>query len=254
MLKSNACGMVKIMLHRVQTQSDMLESWCTLWKRPRMKLRRFQDRNASAPTRWGSFGPQNDDKRSRPRISQVRDLLEQNILSEDELGASLCVNIDGQDTDNLWGIYAGRGHIISDLVLRVTGTRARGSIAQVLTGPLNADSSSLSLNSNRSRVAEIVAPAPSDPSPNFDMNGIAGRVMTTSLMQAELAMTMTFQDAEMASENGFRTANGIAQILSTISLGRIADGKKLLGHETVKLATTELIKGKDLVLGTNVRF
>ena len=43
-----------------------------------------------------------------PAFNKVRDLLEQNILSEEELGASLCVNIDGQDVVNLWGGFADR--------------------------------------------------------------------------------------------------------------------------------------------------
>jgi len=43
-----------------------------------------------------------------PAFHKVRDLLEQNILAEQELGVSLCVNINGQDVVNLWGGYADR--------------------------------------------------------------------------------------------------------------------------------------------------
>ncbi|KAJ5381684.1 uncharacterized protein N7496_004112 [Penicillium cataractarum] len=299
-----------------------------------------------------------------PAFNKVRDLLEQNILSEEELGASLCVNIDGQDVVNLWGGYADRarskpwkedtisivwstskcitnlaalvlidrglldpfasvsqywpefatnekesvkvwhvlthsaglpawqrpttieevydvtkanerlagdplwwtpgtatgyhpvtqGHIISELVLRVTGKRAREFIAEELAGPLKADFQLGVLEKDRSRVAEVIAPAPMDPPPDFDMDGIAGRAITTPLMQAELAETTAFQDAEMASGNGFGTAKGIARILSAISLGGTVDGKKLLGPETAKLAATEQIRGKDVVLATDVRF
>ncbi|GLI81013.1 hypothetical protein PoHVEF18_009382 [Penicillium ochrochloron] len=43
-----------------------------------------------------------------PAFQKVRDLLEQNILAEQELGVSLCANINGQDVVNLWGGYADR--------------------------------------------------------------------------------------------------------------------------------------------------
>jgi hypothetical protein len=48
------------------------------------------------------------------------------------------------------------------------------------------------------------------------MDGISWRAITTPLMQAELTKTTTFHDAEMASGNGFDTANGIAYILPYI--------------------------------------
>ncbi|KAJ5461715.1 uncharacterized protein N7458_003267 [Penicillium daleae] len=299
-----------------------------------------------------------------PAFNKVRDLLEQNILSNEELGASLCVNIDGQDVINLWGGFADRarsklwkedtisivwstskcitnlaalilidrglldpfasvskywpefatnektivqvwhvlthsaglpawqrtttieevydvtkanarlagsplwwisgtvtgyhpitqGHIISELVLRVTGKRVREFIAQELAGPLNADFQLGVLEKDRSRVAEIISPAPLDPQPDFDIDGIAGRALTTPPIQAEIAETTAFWDAEMASGNGFGTAQGIARILSAISLGGTVDSKKLLRSETAQLATSEQVSGKDLVLGTDVRF
>lgn len=43
-----------------------------------------------------------------PPFEKVKDLLTQNILSEEELGASLCVNIAGKTVVNLWGGYADR--------------------------------------------------------------------------------------------------------------------------------------------------
>jgi hypothetical protein len=43
-----------------------------------------------------------------PALQKVRDLLEQNILSEEELGTFLYVDINGQDAINLWGGYADR--------------------------------------------------------------------------------------------------------------------------------------------------
>ncbi|KAJ5097009.1 beta-lactamase domain-containing protein 2 [Penicillium angulare] len=40
-----------------------------------------------------------------PAFDSVRELLKQRISSGDELGASLCVNIDGKDVLDLWGGY-----------------------------------------------------------------------------------------------------------------------------------------------------
>ncbi|RAK99972.1 serine hydrolase domain-containing protein [Aspergillus ibericus CBS 121593] len=43
---------------------------------------------------------------SDPAFSRVRDLLQQYLTSEEELGASICVNIDGRNVVDLWGGYA----------------------------------------------------------------------------------------------------------------------------------------------------
>lgn len=38
-----------------------------------------------------------------PAFSRVRELLQQRLSQGDELGASLCVNIDGKNVVDLWG-------------------------------------------------------------------------------------------------------------------------------------------------------
>jgi CubicO group peptidase (beta-lactamase class C family) len=40
------------------------------------------------------------------RFSKVKDLFQQHIDSGEELGASICVYIDGKDVIDLWGGYA----------------------------------------------------------------------------------------------------------------------------------------------------
>jgi CubicO group peptidase (beta-lactamase class C family) len=40
------------------------------------------------------------------RFSKVKDLFQQHIDSGEELGASICVDIDGKDVIDLWGGYA----------------------------------------------------------------------------------------------------------------------------------------------------
>ncbi|KAJ5176643.1 uncharacterized protein N7482_002520 [Penicillium canariense] len=299
-----------------------------------------------------------------PAFSKVRGLLEQKILSEEELGASLFVNIDGRDVIDVWGGYADRarskpwtadtiavvwstskcitnlaalllidrglldpsarvsqywpefaangkenvqvwhvlthsaglpawekpitidevydvpqanarlaaealwwtpgtatgyhaitqGHIISELLLRITGKRAKEFIAEELARPLNADFQLGVREQDRSRVAEIISPPPFVPPADFDPNSLGARALTSPLMRAELAESPAFLDAEMSSGNGFGTAKGIARILSTISLGGVVDGQRLLSPETVRLAVTEQIRGTDLVLGKQVRF
>lgn len=299
-----------------------------------------------------------------PPLEGVKDLFAQNILTEEELGASLCVNIGGKTVLDLWGGYADRartkpwtentitgiwslskcvtniaplilidrglldpsanvaqywpefaangkedvkvwhvlthsagvpaweqpvtledvydvpkaterlagqkpwwtpgtvtgyhpitqGTIISELIRRVTGKRAREFIAEEIAGPLGADFQLGAAEKDWPRIAEMAAPPPFTPPPNQDPNSVSMRVITSPTMQMDLPEMPAFRKTEMPGGNGFANARGLARILSILSLGGTVDGKKFLGLETAQLAVTEQISGVDLVLKQDVRF
>jgi CubicO group peptidase (beta-lactamase class C family) len=120
-----------------------------------------------------------------------------------------------------------QGYIIIELVQSVLGKRVREFTAEELSQPLDADFQLGVLEKARCRVAEVISPSPIDFSPDFGIDRIPGRALSTPAVKAELAETSEFQEAEMAAGNGFGTAKSMARILSAISLGGTVDGKVL---------------------------
>jgi CubicO group peptidase (beta-lactamase class C family) len=147
-----------------------------------------------------------------------------------------------------------QGHLISELIRRVTGKRAREFINEEIAGPLGADLQLGVPESEWYRVAELVPPPPFVFPPGFDMTSLPARALSSPPLKAEFAATPEFRKTELPAINGFGNARSYARILSAISLGGTVDGTKLLRPETAQLASKELISGKDLVLGKPLRF
>lgn len=147
-----------------------------------------------------------------------------------------------------------QGHLVSELIRRVTGKRAGEFIAEEMAGPLGADLQLGVAEKDWHRVAELSPPPPFVPPPGFDATSIPARALSSPSLQAELSATPEFRNTELPAINGFGNARSYARILSALSLGGTVDGTKLLNPETVQLATTELIKGTDLVLRKPLRF
>lgn len=147
-----------------------------------------------------------------------------------------------------------QGHLVSELIRRVTGMRAREFIQKEISGPLGADFQLGVPESEWYRVADLISPPPFVPRPGFDTTAIPARVLDSPTLKAEFAATAEFRNTELPAINGFGNARSYARILSAISLGGTVDGRKLLRPETARLATKELISGKDLVLKKRLRF
>ncbi|OJJ31319.1 hypothetical protein ASPWEDRAFT_45268 [Aspergillus wentii DTO 134E9] len=147
-----------------------------------------------------------------------------------------------------------QGHLVSELVRRVTGKSVKGFISEEITGPLDAAFHIGVPEKDWPRVAELIPPPPFTPPPDFDFNCMAARAGIAPVMKAEYAETPEFSNAEMPAINGFGNARGIARVLSAISLGGTVDGRCFLSPETAQLAVREQISGTDLVLMMQSRF
>lgn len=304
------------------------------------------------------------DGRCDPAFEQVRQILEQNIASEVELGASICVNLGGKDVVDIWGGYADRsrtkpweedtivavwsmskcvtnlsalmlidrgllnplasvskywpefaangkenvkvwhilahatglpawddpilledvydvhkantrlaeqapwwepgtvsgyhgltqGHLLSELTRRVIGKSTKEFVAEDIAGPLCADFQLGAAPKDWARIAELIPPQPFPVARDYDQNCISARAGRAPKIEVESSESPGFREAEIPSANGFSNARGMVRILSALSLGGIAGGKKLLSEEAARLAFTKQVSGIDLVLLTRFSF
>jgi CubicO group peptidase (beta-lactamase class C family) len=146
------------------------------------------------------------------------------------------------------------GHLIGALVLRTVGKSLRQFIAEDIAAPAGADFQLGAAEKDWPRVADIIPPPPQNLPLTLGPGSIVGKSMMNPAIDARVANTTAWRQADIGSANGFGNARSIARMLSAISLGGKMDGKCLLSPGTVDLIFKEQIRGKDLVVGSNLSF
>ncbi|KAJ5496509.1 Beta-lactamase-related protein [Penicillium fimorum] len=121
------------------------------------------------------------------------------------------------------------GHLLGELVRRISGKSLKQFVAEEIAGPLGAD---FSLG-----LAEANWPP-----------------FSNLTFKAEDSQTPGFRGAEIGAVNGFANARALARIGSMVSLKGTVDGKQYLGLKTIDQMLQERVSGVDLVLFMKVRF
>jgi CubicO group peptidase (beta-lactamase class C family) len=147
------------------------------------------------------------------------------------------------------------GHLIGEVVRRVTGTSLRQFVADEIAGPLGADFQIGAAESDWSRISDVIPPPPLP----FDLaalgpDNLAVKTFTGPAVNAADANTPGWRQADIGAANGHGNARSVARILSVISRGGEVDGVRLLSPETIDLIFREQTNGTDLVLGVPLRF
>ncbi|WP_280422238.1 serine hydrolase domain-containing protein [Nocardia carnea] len=143
------------------------------------------------------------------------------------------------------------GHLVSELVLRVTGRTLREFVADDIAGPLEADVQIGVGAVDDGRCAEIVPPPP------FPLGEVAADSVpakTLAGLDAGLANTTAWRRAELGALNGHMTARGLARMMSVVSRGGAVGDVRLLSPETIDLIFEEQANGVDLALGIPLRW
>jgi CubicO group peptidase (beta-lactamase class C family) len=147
------------------------------------------------------------------------------------------------------------GHLLGEIVRRVSGKSLTEFVAAEIAGPLNADFQIGAARSDWARCAEIIPPPPLP----FDMAamdpaGVLFKTATGPVAEAAAANTAGWRQAEIGAANGHSNARAVARVLSAVSLGGAVDGTRLLSAETIEQVFREQAHGVDLFLGAPIRF
>jgi CubicO group peptidase (beta-lactamase class C family) len=147
------------------------------------------------------------------------------------------------------------GHIVGEIVRRVSGKTLKAFVAEEIAGPLGADFTIGVPRSAYDRVSNVVPPPPAD----IDLSQLppghpAIKTFSPVPMDATVTYTDAWRDAEIGAANGFGNARSVARIQSVITNGGEVDGVRLLSQKTIDRIFEVQSDGMDLVLFQPLRF
>jgi CubicO group peptidase (beta-lactamase class C family) len=142
------------------------------------------------------------------------------------------------------------GHLIGEVVRRVTGQSLKEFVAKELAAPVSADIQIGCKEEDWARVAELTPPPPFE-LPPMPADAIPVKILNPP-PAAEYAATEIWKRAEIGGANGHANAQGCARLFSEIT--RAGSGGKLLSKETVDLIFQEQTRGVDAFSGMNIRW
>lgn len=147
-----------------------------------------------------------------------------------------------------------QGHLLGEIVRRVTGKTLKEYVADEIAAPLGVDLQIGARPEDDARVAEIVPPPPLP----YDLEAIDPdsplfKTMTGPPPNAEAANTVAWRRADMGALNGHTNARALAKTFSAISRDGEVDGVCLLSRKTIDLIFDEQARNVDLVLGVPLR-
>ena len=147
------------------------------------------------------------------------------------------------------------GHLLGEVLRRITGRSLKQFVAEEIAGPLGADFTIGAPESEVSRIAPVVAPPPLPfDLENIDFDSPLARTMTGPLADADAANTSAWRAADIGGANGHGNARSLVRMLSALSLGGTVDGVELLDPATIERTFEVQADGIDLVLGVPFRF
>jgi CubicO group peptidase (beta-lactamase class C family) len=147
------------------------------------------------------------------------------------------------------------GHLIGEVVRRISGKTLKQFVADEIAGPLGADFQIGAVESDWGRIADVVPPPPLP----FDLEALGPDSPVVKTFSgppaiAESANTPGWRGADIGGANGHGNARSVARMLSALARGGEVDGVRLLSPKTIDLIFDEQAHGVDLVLGVPLRW
>ena len=144
------------------------------------------------------------------------------------------------------------GHLVGEIVRRITGMSLGRYLADEIAGPLGADFTIGLPPEDFDRVSDVCYPGYVDVEVSAEPESIAAR--TFRPFDMALPATAAWRQAEIPADNGHGNARSVARINSLVSNGGRVDGVQLLSPETIDLVFEEQSNGVDLAAGMPARF
>lgn len=150
------------------------------------------------------------------------------------------------------------GHLIGEIVHRITGRTLKEFVREEIAEPLGADFQIGARPEDDSRIAELIPPppldVPLDAVPEDHPMRKTFAVLPPNSEAALTAQTTAWRRADIGSANGHGNAGSLVRSLSAISLGGMVNGLRLLSPDTIDLIFEEQADGIDLVMGMPARW
>lgn len=145
-----------------------------------------------------------------------------------------------------------QGHLIGEIVRRVTGQSLGAFFASEIAGPLSADFHIGIGDEHVPRISPLTPPA-ENVQPAND-GSIASRTFANPPIVATQAMEPGWRKAEIPAANGHGNARSIVRAQTPMANGGEAFGKRILSEAGTRRIFEKQSSGVDLVLGIPVTF
>jgi CubicO group peptidase (beta-lactamase class C family) len=147
------------------------------------------------------------------------------------------------------------GHLLGEVVRRVTGKSLTRFVDEEIAGPLDADFRIGAREADWGRCAEIIPPPPLPfDLASLDPDSVLVKVATGPAADATAPNTPPWRLAEIGAANGHGNARSVVRIMSVLALGGSVGGVRLLSPETIEHIFRVQAHGVDLFLGVPMRF
>ncbi|MBC7593699.1 MAG: beta-lactamase family protein [Kineosporiaceae bacterium] len=148
-----------------------------------------------------------------------------------------------------------QGHLVGEVIRRITGLSLGQFFAKEIAGPLGADFHIGMEPADFDRVSPVTPPRPLDLDlSTIDPDGIPVHTFTGPFVNVSETRTDRWKTAEIPAANGHGNARSVARVQSLVSHGGEIDGVRLLSPKTLELIFNEQAHGKDVVLDVLLRF
>lgn len=147
------------------------------------------------------------------------------------------------------------GHLLSEIVYRVTGMYLKEFIAKNITGPLAADFQIGLKEEDEARLSEFIPSPPAGPP--RDLGPLFMKVLGNPSMTPGMGRSKAWRNGEIGASNGYGNARALNTMLSQVTLAGcdgVKTDAKLLSAPTTDLIFQEQSYGKDLAVGKTIRF
>jgi CubicO group peptidase (beta-lactamase class C family) len=146
-----------------------------------------------------------------------------------------------------------QGHLIGEVVRRVTGQSIGTFYREEFAEPLGADFHIGTGEEHFHRIANMIPPE-AGPDAQVPSEGIAARTFANPVAEALESRTPGWRKAEIPAANGHGNARSVVKVQSVLANGGEAFGKRVMSEAGCRTIFQEQSNGMDLVLGIPVRF
>jgi CubicO group peptidase (beta-lactamase class C family) len=147
------------------------------------------------------------------------------------------------------------GHLIGEVLHRVTGMSLKELVRNEIAAPLDADFQIGARPEDFDRIAEIIPPPPLElPLDQLPEDSPMRKTFSAPPPNAEAANTAAWRHADLGALNVHGNARSLVRMLSAIALGGTVNGVRLLRPDTIERIFDVQSDGVDQVLGVPLRW
>jgi len=152
---------------------------------------------------------------------------------------------------------ANYGHLIGEVIRRITGLKLGEFVAKEVAGPLGADFHIGLPQSALPRTVDVIPP-PAPPLPidlaTEDRTSVSYKTYNGPGWLPSASWDTAWRQADIGAANGQGNARSLARLQSVVACGGEVDGVKLLTPEACEMMFQPQSDGVDLVLGIPIQF